>query len=818
MSTSLTQAVPFDIVLFVIFVGAFALVMFAATWLIVERSRLETVETEQAAEIADLRARHARTEALIDAGDQRLLVWDETRIGQPPTCRGSLPANAGAPPEPSAFIAFGTWLTPTSARRLQGAVDGLRDRAATFSFSVETRAGTHLDVQGRASGHTAFVRFMPLDGLRAERAQLQHDHDALIAQSEPLRALLSAVSAPVWMREEDGTLLWANPAYIEAIEAKDIDQATRHGTRLLDPTDRDALTKELCESDHLNRRFTATVAGARRTMDVHAVALGDGGMAGIATDISEIEATRRRMDSALTSHRATLDHLATAIAIFDGNRALSFHNAAFASLWGFSPAELENEPDNARLLDTLRAKGKVAERADWAKWRDGWLETYSATEPRQDWWYLPDGRTLRIVATPQAQGGVAWLFEDMSEQLAMESRLTALHKVQGETLDHMNEAIAVFSPNGRLRLSNPAFIDMWGLEDVQEVREVSIADLAGTAFPAIISDQRYGRADAGRDTGNLWTDLTMDITGMADIRERLSGRLHLREREGDITVHDYALVPLPDGETMISFADVTDSVRMEEVLTERNSALETAEKLKSAFFEHVSYELRTPLTSIKGFADMLSTEVFGTLNDKQADYVGDIADASRELEGLVDNMLDLAIVDADRMELKIERLEIATLLKNAERKVTPQLVERRLTLRQNLRLGAETFLHGDAERLQQVLVNLLTNAVKFSKPGQELALDAHEEDGTIVFAVADQGEGVPDAIKDNIFERFQSSRAGGAESASRSSGAGLGLAIARAMVQLHDGTIELDRDYNEGARFVVKIPANLAADTAQAAE
>lgn len=817
MFTSLTQSVPFDIVLFVIFVGAFALVMFAATWLIAERNRLGVVEAEQAEEIADLRALQARTEALIDAGDQRLMVWDETRVGQPPMCRGSLPPAAGVPPEESAFVAFGTWLTSDSAHQLQNAIEALRDRAETFTLAVETKAGTYLDVQGRASGHTAFARFVPLDGVRAESARLQREHEALQAHNEPLQALLSAVSAPVWMRDGEGALLWANSAYVDAVDARDVEQAKRHGTRLLDPADRDGLTKALSENSHINKRFSATVSGDRRSMDVHAVALSGGGMAGIAIDVSEIETMRRRMELSLSSHRATLDQLATAVAIFDGNRALNFYNDAFVRLWDFTPAELENQPDNARLLDTLRAKSKLPERGDWAAWRDGWLETYAATEPQQGLWHLPDGRTLRVVATPQTQGGVAWLFEDMTEKYAMESRVAALHKVQRETLDHMGEAIAVFSPNGRLRLSNPAFLAMWDLEHDADA-ELEISDLASIQTPNIISDLRNGEGNHSAISGGLWSDIKTGITGMEDIRERMAGRLHLRARAGEITVHDYALIPLPDGETMISFADVTASVRMEEVLTERNAALETAEKLKSAFFEHVSYELRTPLTSIKGFADMLSTEAFGPLNEKQADYVSDISDASRELEGLVDNMLDLAIVDAERLELNIEPLVISDFLKRVERKVTPLLTERRLSLRSDVALDQEAILHGDAERLQQVLVNLLTNAVKFSKAGQELSLDVHEDAGEIVLAVSDQGPGVPEELRDSIFERFQSGRVGGADSASRSSGAGLGLAIARAMVQLHDGTIELDHDYLEGARFVCRIPANFTTETAQAAE
>ncbi|MEL6752117.1 MAG: HAMP domain-containing sensor histidine kinase, partial [Pseudomonadota bacterium] len=319
----------------------------------------------------------------------------------------------------------------------------------------------------------------------------------------------------------------------------------------------------------------------------------------------------------------------------------------------------------------------------------------------------------------------------------------------------------------------------------------------------------------GEDSGDVWDEIITTITGMSDTRERVADRIQLTGADGE-SVHDFALVPLPDGETMISFADVTDTVRMETVLTERNAALQAAERLKNAFFQHVSYELRTPLTSIKGFADVLAEGGFGPLNPKQAEYVSDIADASRELERMVDNLLDLAIVDAGRLELDLERTDLREVLAEATRSVGDLLRDKgvKLAVKSSLPQGKAAEIVADTNRLQQVLFNLLANAVRFSQAGEEIVLEARIEGDEAVIAVADTGPGVPEAQRETIFERFEGGRVGGATDTPSSGGAGLGLAIARSMIQLHEGSIALDDEYAEGARFVCRLPRALSRPSA----
>ncbi len=312
----------------------------------------------------------------------------------------------------------------------------------------------------------------------------------------------------------------------------------------------------------------------------------------------------------------------------------------------------------------------------------------------------------------------------------------------------------------------------------------------------------------------LWDDIKTAITGVSDARESVSGRIHLTDGEGMARIHDYALVPLPDGQTMISFADVTFAVRMEEALAERNAALTAAERLKNAFIEHVSIAFRAPLTSIKGFSEILASKVFGPLNDKQVEYVADVESSANVLTALVDNLLDMAVLEAGRMELDTAPVDVSQIIADASATVADQLRARDIHLAIDPVEG-DTMITADGSRLHQVVVNLVSNAINASDRGATVHIQQTAGDNWIEVAVQDNGPGVPENQREAIFKRFEGGRMTGAN---QSGGAGLGLAITRSLVDLHHGTVELDAAYTDGARFVVRLPRGVVVKSEKSAE
>ncbi|MEN0040248.1 MAG: ATP-binding protein [Pseudomonadota bacterium] len=779
---------------FVFFVGAFSFAMWSATWLIRERRALDDSRRTLSHELADLKARHERAQALLDAPDQRVVVWagDET----PPMCRGSLGSASGTPVEAEKFVAFGTWMAPHSAQSFEHAVERLRLHAEAFEMAVETRDGNVLEAQGRASGSYAFVRFFSLTGDRAALALLESQYTSLMATTDTMRTLLEAVPMPVWLRDRNEELTWANPAYVKAIDSTDLAHAVDSNQHLLDAGDRAHVRDHIAGEDSqrsFHKRLHATMAGDRRTVDVTAIEH-DGGQAGLAVDMSEVEQVQSDLRRTLQGHTQTLDQLATAVAIFDSDQKLVFHNQALASLWNFDAGFLETSPSNAAFFNELRDKDRIANQPDWPKWRGELLAVHHATEPAEHFWHLPDSRSLRVIANPHRQGGVTWVFENITEQLEMESRYIAMTQVQGETLDHLGEAIAVFASDGRLKLSNPALQSLWHLEDEQVAADTPIADIAGHCAEKLAEDETVD--EAGRaESALMWDELVTGVTGVSDSRDTIEGRLHLME---DL-VFDYALVPLPNGQTLLSFADVSAAVSLEQTLLERNEALEAAQRLKNEFLEHVSYEFRAPLTNIKGFAEILQGGAFGPLNPKQAEYIDHIASSSGVLHTLVDNLLDLATMDAGALELDLQQLDLGDTLQTARAAVLPVLQERGVDLR--IELDGDIGFMGDADQIQKILGNLLQNAARFSPKSGTIHLEGSVQSDMVVIRVADEGPGIPADIRDTIFERFASSAV-----RTHKRGAGLGLAVAKALAGLHGGALDLDTSVEEGATFICSLP------------
>ena len=195
----------------------------------------------------------------------------------------------------------------------------------------------------------------------------------------------------------------------------------------------------------------AVVAGARSSFDVLDFQT-EAGSAGLAVDATEAETMRNALARMVDAHRRTLDQLSTGVAMFGADQKLTFYNAAYRALWNLDAAFLDQGPSDSAVLEELRATRKLPEERDFRQWKAQLHGAYRAMEAREHTWHLPDGRTLRVVTTPNPDGGVTYLFNDVTERLDLDRRFEELIRVQGETLDNLAEGVAVFGSDGRLRL------------------------------------------------------------------------------------------------------------------------------------------------------------------------------------------------------------------------------------------------------------------------------------------------------------------------------------------------------------------------------
>ena len=276
-----------------------------------------------------------------------------------------------------------------------------------------------------------------------------------------------------------------------------------------------------------------------------------------------------------------------------------------------------------------------------------------------------------------------------------------------------------------------------------------------------------------------------------------------------------AALPLPDGATLLTFFDTTANANVERALTERNEALLSAEKLRNDFVNHVSYELRTPLTNIIGFTQLLADGGAGPLNPKQIEYAGYIRSSSSALLAIINDILDLASIDAGALELRLEDVDVEETMRAAAEGVQDRLSENNIDLRIVATGDDVGHFQADGRRVRQVLFNLLSNAISFSEAGQTVTLAAMRRGPEVVFKISDRGRGIPGEALERVFERFESLPNG-----ARHRGPGLGLSIVRALVELHGGRVTIESVVGEGTLvtcfFPVK-PSKAAGKLAQPA-
>lgn len=727
-----------------------------------------------------LRRNLAAADALIRAEPQVLIFWEQGQAVRIVT--HSITGVAGVPDHHAEILRFGHWLDAPSAHALKTSLDQLFANGRAFNLIIKTLAGGNAEAEGRAAGGRAILRLKDISGYKLELSRISEYHAALARDVRSSRVLLDALPFPVWLRGPNDQLNWVNKAYIGAVEAGSESEVLERQIELLESRQRKQAAKMIAEKSSYRARVHLVAGGERKPHDIVVLPIDDA-TAGAAIDVTAIETVQGELERQTAAFDRTLDRVETAVAIFNREQQLVFCNEPYQKLWNLDPAWLASKPDDSAILDRLRELGRLPPVVNYRDWKKKVLACYQASASFDDVWHLTDGRIIHVIAQSRPDGGVTYLFADETERIALESRYNALIDVQRETLDSLNEGVLVFGTDGRLKLFNKSFSQIWNIA------------------PGTLSESPHVD-DIVREAANLhgdqdtWNRIRRAATAFLHEREAFEGQMIRR----DGSVIDYASMPLPDGALLLTFADVTDAKRAERALVERNEALVAADRLKDNFISHISYELRTPLNTIIGFSEMLATPVFGDLNDKQREYVADIMSSSKTLLSIIDGILDLATIDAGSLALQVAPTGIRSLIDAAILGIRERAVRNRLTI--DIAVADDIAeINVDETRMRQVLYNLLSNAVGFSKINGTVSITCWRENNDAFISVEDHGIGIPKEEIDAVFQRFESRSRG-----SNHRGAGLGLSIAKSLVELHGGAIEIISEEGKGTRVNVRLP------------
>lgn len=746
--------------------GAVLLALCAMFWLVDQRRRNDVRLEALHARIAELEAGAEAAQASVDAFDSALLSVEDGHArltsGEESlaVCAEALGA---ASPDPQAVVSALMRADPDHARRLRA----LFERGEACAFEVQGPAGV-VSVEGRAAGALAWLRLSAVIG-----------EDAGLPTAPRFAAFLATRAAPAWIAAADGAPVWVNAAWLAAAGAASLDEAAERGASF--DKGAESLASEAANLGSKRQALRwATLGGRRRAFQVTAQPLEGGGVGVWTDDVTETEELREALKRHVEAHDETLNHIADAVAIFGEGKRLIFHNTAFAELWGLEPAWLADRPTHGEVLDRLRQRRRLPETVDYAKWKAAELDRYEDTSSGpDDLWSLPDGRTLKVGRQPHPMGGVVLLFSDITGELRLKAQYNGQIQVQQATLDKLNDAVAVFGSDGRLRLHNEAFELFWNVTGDQ----LQVAhDFEGVVELCVrrLHDMNFWRELKGR---------VADPDPQA--RAPISGEV----KTSDSRIVVYQSRPLPDGATLIAFADVTDARKLESALADRSAALAEAERLKRDFVGNVSYELRTPLTTIIGYSELLERSG-ENLSERGRGHAAAVRTAATQLARSIDDVLDMAQIDADEMALDLEDVRVADLLAEAAARWQKEAEAAQVVIQvehpEDIGL-----LRGDVRRLAQTLDHLAENALRQTPPGGVVTLAARRGLGEVQLQVTDTGRGIPFHVQAHIFDRFIGRERGGP---------GLGLALVKALVELHGGWVALESEPGAGATFTCHLP------------
>lgn len=667
----------------------------------------------------------------------------------------------------------------------------LRETGQPFSLTIIGPSGRFLEADGRTAGARAVVWITDttIKGLEesSARGKLEEARQVIARDPTAFLDMLGKAPFPAWRVSGMGKLQWVNPAYIDAVDGGNLDRVLDRQI-MLDQAAADQARKTISEGNDIDETRHLVINNDRRAMRVLTFPL-SGGAGAMAFDVTEQENAREDLNRHVKAHDETLNHVADAVAIFGSERKLTFHNKAFSDMWDLDESFLLDSPNHGELLDRLRERRKLPARTNFAEWRAEELSYYLDIDGvKEDTWSLPDDRTLSVTRQRHPMGGLLLLFKDITGELDLRTQFNALIKTQSSTLDNLHEAVAVYGADARLKLSNEAFARLWGLEADTLKDSPDYDDIVDACVP-LFHDK------------DIWNAIKGHITDPSS-KARQSTTGEMRRSDGSIIT--YLTHPLPDGNTMIAFADVTATRRVETALRERAEAFEAADRLKTEFVQNVSYQLRSPLTTILGYAEFLESQKHDDLSERQLDYVHAILSASDHLSKLIENILDLAMIEAGRMDLDLSDVRLRDVVEDSVEMVVTKAEDTEVVVRSEVHndLGV---IRGDERRIRQVLFNLISNSLRFTESGGEVVVSADRVGSMITLSVRDNGRGLEAEKRATSFDSFMSGD---------QRGAGLGLALVKHFVDLHGGNVGMKSVEGGGLEVTCWLPTEAAVQIA----
>lgn len=604
--------------------------------------------------------------------------------------------------------------------------------------------------------------------------------------------LLDEITFPIWQRDRNLNIIYCNTKFCE-VTGEIRNNIVNNGHTELFRSARDLAAKAFKLGQPQVQEQNIVINGNKTLSQIVEIPISNkasgnysiSGTIGFALNFNELQVTRERLKSNVELQNRLLESLASAVAIYDANQKLEYYNKSFVNLFKLDEKWLSSAPTYGDLIEHLRTKRMIPEQADFASFKRQNLAMFNdLIAKKEEYHLLPDGTYLKVIVIPYQQRGLLFYYEDMTAQLNLERNYNTLLSVQKQTLDNLSEAVAVFGENGKLRLYNPVFENIWGHQDTTLKTEPHYTELLEEE--KVLLNIKDFEAFKQKFTENL---LSRKIIENKMVR---ADQIVLAQR----------FTPLPDGGTLLTYDDITDKENVERSLRAEKAAYEEADKMKTNFLNNVSYELRSPLTSIMGFSELMLMGMVQDMNQKSTEYLKGIFDSSVKLKQLIDNIIDVSSLEAGYMFLNFEVFSIVDVLDEIMPEIDRVLKKRMLKLKVDIVENIHK-AKADKERIKQAISSLISNLASMSHKEAEIRVKIYNKNKNIYFEISNQSEGIAKEDLHFIFDQFYNINS------DNSSGTGLGLYLAKRIIEMHSGYILAESQDGIGTKFIFEIPAHV---------
>jgi signal transduction histidine kinase len=483
-----------------------------------------------------------------------------------------------------------------------------------------------------------------------------------------------------------------------------------------------------------------------------------------------------------------LENMSQGYCAYDARLRLVSFNQRYLDLLGFAPDRLRAGMTMAEVLRDLAWRGDYGD-GDIERIVADRLAFYHATDTTLKFERVrPNGMALSICRRPLPDGGSVFTFTDITEQRRAQVALASQSALLETTLHHMSHGVAVYNADRELVISNDVHRQLLELPPGLAV--------PGRRFDDIL---RFNAERGEFGDGDPEEEVRKRLASVA--RQEHHSRQYTRRNGVSMLVRR---VPMPNGGFVITYVDISEQKRAEAALIAAKVQAEVANRSKSEFLANVSHELRTPLNAVIGFSEMMRDRMFGTLgHHKYEEYARDINLSGRHLLSIIEDILDLSKIEAGRTDLQEETIDIGRAVANCVRILRARAEAAGVLLISNVQDELPP-LRGELRKIKQILLNLMSNAIKFTPSGGRVILDVHQRgDGKLVFRVRDDGIGIAEADIPTALAPF-----GQVENtiSRKHHGTGLGLPLSKAFAELHGGTLELASELGKGTTVTIALP------------